>query len=366
MSKLDPNLQKLRDGLSAIALAVETIAAQKTKIEILDRELSGNKIHGGLITQFKSTGIEDTSSKPIMHVSDIGLRVNTIHTRSLIGDVKVNGSLTVEGEITADKLHVKEITADVRNERSTPLEFIADEKGVYGKGIYWKGDGATKQLIYRANPDRIWSSESIDIAEGQSYKIANTDILTQSTLGSSVRTSSLTKVGTLAGLRTQGDLVIDDYIFYNSSVDSLGIGTENPNGKLSIATLDAELIFDIDHGYTKIGNWTTTDLCIVTDDTTRITVKANGTTEFSSKVLVNSQLGVGVKNIDADVSLATAGPIKVQNKKFQIGSSIPTTGSYLKGDIVWNENPQPTGYVGWICVREGYPGEWKPFGQISK
>ena len=48
------------------------------------------------------------------------------------------------------------------------------------------------------------------------------------------------------------------------------------------------------------------------------------------------------------------------------GTKEPTSGSFRQGDIVWNENPIPTGYVGWICVRTGTPGEWKPFGQIGR
>jgi len=44
----------------------------------------------------------------------------------------------------------------MRMQSLTSVEFTAQEgKGVYGKGLAWKGDGPTKQLIYRANPDRI-------------------------------------------------------------------------------------------------------------------------------------------------------------------------------------------------------------------
>jgi hypothetical protein len=32
---------------------------------------------------------------------------------------------------------------------------------------------------------------------------------------------------------------------------------------------------------------------------------------------------------------------------------------------VWNNNPQPTGYVGWVCTREGTPGDWSGFGLIA-
>ena len=49
----------------------------------------------------------------------------------------------------------------------------------------------------------------------------------------------------------------------------------------------------------------------------------------------------------------------------QNGATAPTTGVYAIGDIVWNTNPQPTGYVGWVCTRDGTPGLWKPFGAIG-
>ena len=255
---------------------------------------------------------------------------------------------------------------DVVLKSSKPLQFVADsEKGPYGQGLQWRGDGPTKQFAYRANPDRIWTSESIDLSEGQSYYISNTPVLSLNELGNSVRNSNLTSVGTLQNLRTQGDLVIDDYIYYNSSLDALGIGTEAPNGKLSIATLDAEFIVDTDPGLVKLGTWTTSDLDLITDDTVRIKIERNGTVTVKEKLIVEQQVGIGVKNFGTDADLTVAGAIRFQGKKFDSSDTIPSSGTYLKGDIVWNSNPQPTGYVGWVCVREGTPGEWKPFGQIG-
>lgn len=46
-------------------------------------------------------------------------------------------------------------------------------------------------------------------------------------------------------------------------------------------------------------------------------------------------------------------------------SAIPTTGTYTKGDIIYNTNAGPGGYVGWYCVTAGTPGIWNPFGLIS-
>jgi hypothetical protein len=165
-------------------------------------------------------------------------------------------------------------------------------------------------------------------------------------------------------------LSIDDYIYYNSDSESFGIGTEAPNGKFAVATLDAEFIIDTDPGTVKLGTWTSDDLEVITDDTTRLKIHANGNIELgvptsTITTTVHGRLGVGVNNMDSDVSLATNGPIKIAGKKISSGTEIPTAGTFRQGDIVYNDNAVATGYVGWVCVREGTPGEWKPFGQIS-
>jgi hypothetical protein len=260
---------------------------------------------------------------------------------------------------------------DMRMQSLSSVEFQAQgDSGIYGKGLHWKGDGPTRQFIYRANPDRIFSTESIDLDRNATYLIGNAPVLTLTTLGPSITTSSLSKVGTLNNLHTQGDLVIDEEIFYSSTSGRLGLGTEAPNGKFSLATLDAEFIIDTAPGVVKAGTWTSDDFSLITDNTTRLTVQSNGNIELgnSSKnisVTVHGKLGVGVNNMDSDVSLATAGAVKFDNKKFMNSNEIPTSGTFRKGDIVWNTNTIPTGYVGWVCVREGTPGEWKPFGQIG-
>jgi hypothetical protein len=260
---------------------------------------------------------------------------------------------------------------DMRMQALSSVEFQADANGVYGKGLQWKGQGPTKQLIYRANPDRIWTSESIDLGAEASYMIGNTPVIRQTELGSSVRTSSLTTVGTLQNLRTGGNLSIDEYIFYNTDSESFGIGTESPNGKFAVATLDAEFIIDTDPGTVKLGTWTSDDLRLITDDTTRIIVRANGNVDLGdpdgsdTKVTVHGKLGIGVNNIDSDVSLSTSGPVKFENKKFMNGTETPTSGTFRQGDIIWNENTVTSGYIGWVCVRTGTPGEWRPFGQIG-
>lgn len=340
--------------------------------EIPDRAISGNKIRGGVIAQFSSAGIKDESTKSILLVNDDGISVDVINVSKLTGNVNVEGSLHVGGEITAEKLHVNEITADIRQERSTPLEFVETETDkIYGKGLQWQSDQPTKYFVLRPSPDRLFSSEQLDLAKDKSYSINKNLVLSESELGPSVRSSHLTKVGVLKNLSVQGDFKVDDFLFWNSDVMRLGIGNEEPNGMLSLTSLESEFIIDPEGENIRIGSWTTDDIEFITDDTARIQITKTGHIHLGPKgqnlsnVTVNGKLGIGVNNVKDDVSLHTAGPIRFDNKKFEVGTGIPQAGHYSKGDIVWNSEPKPTGFIGWVCIREGNPGTWKPFGQIG-
>jgi hypothetical protein len=76
------------------------------------------------------------------------------------------------------------------------------------------------------------------------------------------------------------------------------------------------------------------------------------------------QVSVGVSNPESDVAFTVGGAVNLNGKKFVKGTTIPFSGRYSVGDICWNTHPEATSYVGWICIREGTPGEWLPFGQI--
>ena len=47
-----------------------------------------------------------------------------------------------------------------------------------------------------------------------------------------------------------------------------------------------------------------------------------------------------------------------------VGTAAPTTGTWQRGNVVWNTTPSAGGYAGWICVTGGTPGTWKEFGAI--
>ena len=50
------------------------------------------------------------------------------------------------------------------------------------------------------------------------------------------------------------------------------------------------------------------------------------------------------------------------NNQIDIGSSIPTSGSYKVGDIIIKSTQVAGEAIGWICVQAGTPGIWSEFG----
>ena len=254
------------------------------------------------------------------------------------------------------------------------LEFRA-RKGEenFGKGVIWSGKGYTKQLVYNGNPDRFFSSESIDLDKDKNFSIGNTVVLSTKELGSTVLKSNLQTVGRLQGLIVDGSVNINQYLIYNGATDRLGLGTEAPNAAFSVAENAIEVMMgtnDDFHG--MVGTFASTDFDIVTDNTTRISVKANGNIDLGNakrnpiQVKINGKLSVGVENPDPAVDLHVAGAVRFSGHIQMYASNSPQEGTYAVGDIVWNTAARVGTGVGWVCLRAGSPGAWYPFGEIKE
>jgi len=358
----------IRKSLNALADSIEAIENRpEPTVKIHDRELSGNKINGGLITNFSSVGIKDNASREtIVTVKDDGIHVSVAHIDTINNALNVKGNLKVDGEIHAKKLHVDEVSADVRNERTSPLEFKGGDKPAYGKGIIWTGGKYTKQFILQGSEDRLWSTEDLDLATGKSYRINNIPVISETGLGPSVAESNLKKVGPLRELNVVGDLTVDYFLRYDSGLKRFSLGAEAPPGMFTLESQSHQFVIDPQStGDWKLGTHSTGKLSLITDDTARISIDPTGAVTIHNKTVVQGKMGIGVKNFIDDADLTVAGPIRMQDKKFEVSNAIPTSGVYKKGDIVWNSEPKSGGTVGWICLRDGTPGEWKSFGNIS-
>ncbi len=246
------------------------------------------------------------------------------------------------------KLEVDEIINDPRDKRQLPITFKeSKDLSVYGTGIIWENGKDIKKLVFMSNPDRISINEILDLGSEKYLSIDNALVLSKTGLGDTVTNSKLTTLGILTGLEVDGDsklttLTITD----NISLDGLRIDAEGISVDKSLKIIcDGETEFNIDSsGHIEIGN----------KHNTNRTISAYG------------RLSVGISNPDPDVAFTVGGIVSLNNKKFINSDKIPTTGRFKKGDVCWNTDPKATDYIGWVCIMDGTPGEWLPFGKISE
>jgi hypothetical protein len=255
-----------------------------------------------------------------------------------------NADIMVHG-----KLYVKELIVDQRNERTGPLEFKAAPNATnYGRGIQFTGHGNNKQFILAAEPDQFFSTENINLQAEKGYLIDNKPVLTIDSLGPTVTNSSLTRVGTLNYLHVQGEVNLNESFKIKDNKVLIG---------------DAEI--DTRNGLKIIGSSfelkTTSQSIAITDENIFLGSKDRPTVN----AVVNGKLSIGMQSVGDNAQLEVAGGIRFADKLFMVGNKAPVAGTFRKGDIVWNNEPRETGYVGWICVREGNPGIWRGFGQIG-
>lgn len=264
-----------------------------------------------------------------------------------------NGVLRVWGTLYADN-----VISDTRIERTTPLEFKSERNSsIYGKGLLWSGTGATRQLIMMADPDRLWTSESIDVAGDQSYYIGGNVVLSANSLGRSITESNLERVGTLKVLSVEGPVTLLENLdvtrgSITSSAITLTNGDKNINigsDKINTSSSIAITVQEMDALYADQN-----EIAIGNSSNTRRAVKVFG------------PVGIGVNNPNPNVGLTVAGTVSFTGKTFVTGTTSPAEGAFMKGDICWNTNPQVDSYVGWVCIVEGTPGQWAPFGAIAR
>ena len=72
----------------------------------------------------------------------------------------------------------------------------------------------------------------------------------------------------------------------------------------------------------------------------------------------------GVATSAEDHRVGERGALGPQQRDYY-GTAAPGSGTYARGDRVWNTTPSATGWIGWVCVTAGTPGTWKGFGAIE-
>ena len=327
------------------------------------RALSGDHINGGTIHSFASTGISDQASKTQLTIKDEGVYIKNLKAEHV-------DDFTVSGTLKANILEVKELRADIKFEKDTPIIFSGDT--IDGKGLLWAGQGNTKQFIFASSPNRFFSSEDIDLARGKSITVNGIKLINDNELGDTITKSSLRQVGRLNGLIVDGNVSIGQYLMFNNTTNRLGLGIEEPNAAFSVAEDGIEVVVgtkDFNRGF--IGTYASHAFELITDNASRVSITSGGNITLGNtklppvQISVHGKLAVKVNTPDPEVDLHIAGAVKFSNRLQTVGRTYPTAGSYNAGDIVWNSEPKINQYAGWICVQAGSPGLWEPFGKIG-
>jgi hypothetical protein len=285
-----------------------------------------------------------------------GNNITIGNPKSRNSEVMLYGNMTVEGT-----LRVAKLITDIKYEQTSNIEFnTTPEDSAYGKGVMWKGLGPTKSIFLAPNPDRIISTESIDLTENHGYYINKELVIDHEKIGEKIKSSHLTKVGILTELSVEGVLSVAGYleaannrVNIHKTLAIVGDGVEttitgnditSSQTHLNISTKDGGLI-----GVNNLGNITIGDV-----NRTDRTISAYG------------QLAVNISNPEPGVAFSVDGIVKMGTQKFISTNSMPVKGAWTKGDIAWNTQPEASGFAGWICILGGTPGTWKPFGYIGE
>ena len=198
-----------------------------SQITFRKNTLSGDTVDGGIITNFSSAGIDDRADSVQLVVKNEQIEIKN--------DLVVKGTVTVENlkyvEAQVPKLNVTEAVMIDHNE------------------VIWKD-----------------------------------------TLGKSVKTSSLTEVGTLKKLDVEKT-------FYAAN-GRVGINTQAPSAEFSVNVDGYEVITRMHEKNAYVGTHVPVSFAIGTDDTPRITCQSNGDVSVgregtdSIKMSVHGKLGI--------------------------------------------------------------------------
>ena len=113
-------------------------------------------------------------------------------TTTIAGNLIVNGTTTTVNSTVIS-------TRDINFTLASNINASTDPNLLDGGGLTL-GSGASAKTFNYVNGNTAWtSSENFNLAVGKVYRINNTEVLSSTTLGSAVVSSSLTSVGTLTG-----------------------------------------------------------------------------------------------------------------------------------------------------------------------
>jgi len=273
--------------------------------------------------------------------SRIAVQQIDLHKNALSGDLIDGGTIT-NFNSSGIKDSADSINLVIKNDS------VEIEKDLHVKGIV-----RVEKLEYvQAQVPKLNVIEAV--------MVDHNEVLWKDTLGKSVTKSNLSELGVLKNLQVRNTFYVAD--------GRVGINTTAPSADFSVNSGGYEIVTTMQESNAYVGTHTHVAFAIGTDNTPRLTCRANGDvvvgTESGRPVNMNvyGQVGINVKY--PQETLHIDGNIKFAERTFAAGAQIPKEGRWDTGSVVWNEKPEMRQPVGWVCIKGGKPGAWRPFGLI--
>lgn len=265
--------------------------------------VSADRIDGGSISKFKSSGIIDSSSSPQLELKDGTVVIsNNLRAPNIdASELRVRGTTILDGSIV--------ITGTVAE--NTPF---------------------FSQLVESAKTTVM---EQIDLAGLSVSKLSlgGKEVLTSRALGTSVTDSNLQKLGLLKELQVRGESLLGETLYV--SAGRVGINTIEPSTALSIWDEEVELV--------------------------AAKMKSNtgwiGTLRSQEVVLTSNRKQNLTLHTDGSVTISE---LRIDGTKITSGS-LPNSHGEV-GQIVLNKTPVIGAPVGWVCLGGT---KWAPFASIQ-
>ena len=279
----------------------------------------------------------------IQKVEDSVVRVDQVNFKknSLSGDI-IDG-----GKITNFK------STGIKDEANDTRIVIKDDCVEVASDLYIKGTVKVENLQYvQAQVPKLNVTKAVMVDDNE--------VIWKDKLGKSVKSSSLEQLGVLKNLQVRNTFAVSD--------GRVGINTTAPSADFSVNASGYEIITTMHESNAYVGTHTHVPFAIGTDNTARLTCKANGDVIVGSengksvKLNVFGQVGIGVKH--PAEALEVDGNIKFAERTFASGMQEPRDGRWDTGSIIWNEKPELNRPIGWVCIKGGKPGSWRAFGLI--
>lgn len=131
---------------------------------------------------------------------------------------------------------------------------------------------------------------------------------------------------------------------------TLGFGGEVPRGVLSFTAADGSLPYRVEYQKSGTGWWNLNYGQL--DNGTVLSFSTSKAEEGASQLRFPNGFSIGQGKNARKFSPAALQP--------------PSMGVHQMGEIVFSADPGRNGFVGWIAVKSGSPGDWVPFGGLLR